>query len=331
MSASDARRSAGSDVIGVDLVGGLRVRVGGTVLGPRQLGGTKPRRLLLALVLSRGVPVSKERLVSMLWDADRPVACTATLETYVCVLRKRLQPASSPRTSPIETRSGCYSIDMSRLDLDTARHDDLASAALDPAVSPEAAVGRLHESLAVAAWPLLPGEASIAWLDDARRAHEEQVRQRLVAAAEKVAPVAPEEAARWARTALDIDPLDEQAWHAYLLSKVLSGEHAAGLRAYDTCRRLLADELGCAPGPRLQALYVRLLGGVDGGDEELGSLIDAVVRLHHAHRAASVQGSWSLPGEGPSGISVDQARRSLTALLRRAPAQRPRLVHSASA
>ena len=64
MSAVHDHRCTESDLIGVDLVGGLRVRVGETVLGPRQLGGTKPRRLLLALVLSRGEPVSKDRLVS---------------------------------------------------------------------------------------------------------------------------------------------------------------------------------------------------------------------------------------------------------------------------
>ncbi len=46
-------------------------------------------------------------------------------------------------------------------------------------------------------------------------------------------------------------------------------------------------ELGCAPGPSLQALYVRLLRGAHEDDEELSQLLDAVVRLHRASQLGS--------------------------------------------
>ena len=324
MTAAQARRQ-GDDHVSVDLVGGLRVRVGPVALGPRQLGGTKPRRLLLALLLARGAPVSKDRLVSLLWDDALPVACTATVETYICVLRKRLQPQTPSRTSLIETRAGGYRIDMSRVDLDVARCDLLAARALHPSVTPEAAVGPLRESLVSAGAPLLPDEPAVDWLEAARDAHDHRVRDRLVAAAEKVAGVAPDDAARWARIALDADPLDESAWHAYLRSKELSGEHAEGLRAYDQCRRRFADELGCAPGARLQELYGRLLAGADEGEHDLGSLIEAVVRLHHATREGRPSDSaWNA-------VSLEQARRTLAALLVGGAGPRRSIVHRASA
>ena len=61
-----------------------------------------------------------------------------------------------------------------------------------------------------------------------------------------------------------------------------SGHHADGLRAYDRCRRLFNAELGCAPGPRLQAVYVRLLRGANEDNSELSQLFDALVKVHAA-------------------------------------------------
>jgi hypothetical protein len=71
-----------SGCISVDLLGGLRVRAGGTSMGARELGGTKPRRVLLALLLHRGSPVSKDRLVSLLWGGSAP--SWAVLRDRVC-------------------------------------------------------------------------------------------------------------------------------------------------------------------------------------------------------------------------------------------------------
>ena len=80
------------------------------------------------------------------------------------------------------------------------------------------------------------------------------------------------------------DPLDESAWYALLQNMEAHGHHARGLQAYEQCRGVFATELGCAPGPVLQALYVRLLRGANENDEELSLLLDAVITLHRARR-----------------------------------------------
>jgi len=144
--------------ISVDLFGGLRVRAGGRLIGPRELGGTKPRHVLLALLLHRGAPVSKDRLISVLWGASPPSCATATLEGYVCVLRKKLQPAQTVRASLISTVAGHYAIDMGRVDLDLVRYEHLVSAALDPATSPADALPMLQQAMSLAESPLLPEE-----------------------------------------------------------------------------------------------------------------------------------------------------------------------------
>jgi hypothetical protein len=70
--------------ISVDLLGGLCVRAGGVSMGPRELGGAKPRHVLVALLLNRGRPVSKDRLVTLLWGGSPPSCAIVTLRV-TCV------------------------------------------------------------------------------------------------------------------------------------------------------------------------------------------------------------------------------------------------------
>jgi DNA-binding SARP family transcriptional activator len=316
--ANDSAAESISASISVDLLGGLQIRTGNLILGPRQLGGTKPRHVLLALLLNRGAPVPKERLISLLWGDRRPAGATATLETYICVLRKKLQPNQPARSSLIRTAAGCYAIDMGRVELDLARYEDAMAAAMHPDVSPLDALAPLREALALAGTAFLPEEADTEWLGETRRIHAQRVQESLVAAAAKVAHIAPADSALWSRQALDSDPLDEAAWYTYLLSKVSSGQHADGLRAYDRCRRLFASELGCAPGPGLQELYERLLLEANKEDDELRCLFDAVLRLHNASADDSTlpAGKDGFDCAEAEGCSVEQACRRLDGLLR---------------
>ncbi len=305
--------------ISVDLLGGLRVRTGQTTIGPRELGGTKLRRVLIALLLQRGSPVSKDRLVSLLWEGSPPNGPTATLESYVCVLRKTLQPCHERRTSLITTAAGCYSIDMSRVDLDLVRYERLMAEALQPDASAIEALPRLQQAISLAKSPLLPDELDCEWLNDFRRIHDQNVRKGLIAAANKVAGLSSGSAEEWARLALEGDPLDESAWQALLRSMEISGQHADGLRAYDSCRRLFASELGCAPGPGLQALYVRLLRGANEGNRELSQLLDALVTVHEAtqpdpHPSARMRPRGGRNAKEQTG-SLRQACRALETLL----------------
>ena len=310
----------GGSSISVDLLGGLRVRAGETTMGPRDFGGAKPRRILLALLLQRGAPIAKDRLASMLWEGSPPSCAKATLEAYICVLRKKLQPRQGVRASLITTVAGCYAIDMSRVELDVLRYERLISSALQPATSTTDALPMLYQAMALAELPLLPEEIDSDWLDDARRVHSQNVHKHLIAAANKVAGLRCGSAVIWAGQAVQGDPLNESAWHALLAALEANGQHADGLRAYNQCRRLFAEELGCAPGPGLQKLYVRLLRGANEDNEELSQLLDAVVRLHLASQLGGGPPASALDSGLSEKIgqtsSVDQAFRALNLLLR---------------
>lgn len=290
-------------------------------ISPRELGGTKSRRVLLALLLHRGSPVPKDLLVTLLWEGSPPPGAMATLESYVCVLRKKLQPCHRSRSSLITTTAGCYAIDMSRVDLDLVRYERLLAAALKPGTTAADALPMLQQAMAMAESPLLPEEINCEWLDEERRSHTQSVVRDHVAAADKVARLQSGSAQRWARVALDEDPLDESAWQALLLGMEASGQHAEGLRAYDQCRRLFAAELGCSPGPMLRQQYVRLLQGANEHDDGLTLLFDAVVRLHATSQPGSRPPQWALGDARHDArgqvATIAQARRTLELLLSR--------------
>ena len=126
---------------------------------------------------------------------------------------------------------------------------------------------------------------------------------------------------------MEQDPLDESAWQALLQNMEAHGHHARGLQAYEQCSSVFATELGCAPGPVLQALYLRLLRGAHEDDDELRLLIEAVIRLHTARRSGlrspgHDRGSEGRETSGPRG-STGQAYRALNQLLRTVGARNP--------
>ncbi|WP_374969515.1 BTAD domain-containing putative transcriptional regulator [Terrabacter sp. BE26] len=263
----------------VQLCGGLRVTAGGRSLGPRQLGGAKPRQILVALLLRREQAVSKASLVELLWADTPPAGAMSTLEGYVSLLRKRLDTVSAGLGRAVRTVPGGYLLDLAGIEVDVHRFRDLSARAR---ARGGADVVRLYaEALDVVGGALLPDEG-LDWVVEARRRLGTELLQVLDEAAEAALAEADlEQAHRWARRALASNPFDEKAWRVVLESCRRRGLHAEGLRAYDECRRLFADELGCTPGPGIREVFARLLESVRQVDDDpLAALVDAVVRLH---------------------------------------------------
>ena len=70
-----------------------------------------------------------------------------------------------------------------------------------------------------------------------------------------------DEAARWARRQLEIEPYREQAHRQLMTVLALGGDRSTALAAYEACRRLLSQELGCEPEDETQTLCARIRDG----------------------------------------------------------------------
>jgi DNA-binding SARP family transcriptional activator len=87
------------------MFGPLQLDLAGDRRGPRDLGGVKPKQLLEILLLERERMVPKDRLADLLWGERLPQRVTATIESYVSVLRRALDDGSGLRGSRADTRA----------------------------------------------------------------------------------------------------------------------------------------------------------------------------------------------------------------------------------
>ncbi|TFC93941.1 MULTISPECIES: BTAD domain-containing putative transcriptional regulator [Cryobacterium] len=299
----------------IRILGTLRIDRSGTRLSAHDLGGTKPRQILELLLLQLGRPLSKERLIALLWDGHPPAEALPTLESYVCVLRRHLQPGSS-RTGPLQTVNGGYVIERSLVELDLDRFDTLYRHAQQS----DAATGlpMLREALTLATAPLLGDELLPLWAAEERALHSARVSAARIMAAESASALClAEEAVGWAHLALVDDPLNEHAWTALVLGLEQAGRPAEGLQAYESFRQALDRELGCAPGGILRAAQVRLLQAT--ADGELSYVLAALLMLHDQHRRATrpVVGATHPHADLPARESLREAGKVVDSFLRR--------------
>ncbi|GAB3526269.1 AfsR/SARP family transcriptional regulator [Arthrobacter monumenti] len=317
MSASKAQTAEG--FIHVKVLGELQIRRGDAVLRARDFGGRKPRQILEILILNRGTPVSKHRLVDLVWGDAAPPEALPTLESYISILRRRIQPGLS-KNGPLRTVAAGYIIDRNLIDLDLDRFN----AAIDKAQHAPAAEAypSLLEALAMAAEPLLADEYTAEWAEAERQTHTTRLGWAMVAAANAANQIGQsEDAIRLAHRAIDADKLDENAWSALLEALENAGRHAEALHAYEQCRQLFIEELGCTPGPSLQKIHRDLLQGAADSDDSLSELVSALLCLH-AHTAPKVPSIDAPPvlvaGAAPGDELLREASRVLSRLLKQA-------------
>jgi len=241
----------------ISVLGPLTIRRGDVELRANDLGGPKPRQVLEILLLNLGSAVSKTRIMDLLWGGNHPAVALPTLESYVSVLRRNLQPGSG-RTGPLRTVTGGYAIDRSLVELDLDHFDSLIRKASHAA--PAAALALLSEALELGSAPLLGDELLPAWAEEERALHTARVALARVQAAECALAIGEaDKAIAWGLAATNEDPLNERGWNVLILGLERNGQDNEALRAFERCRRIMDAELGCTPSPALKQAQARLL------------------------------------------------------------------------
>ncbi|MEU4744294.1 BTAD domain-containing putative transcriptional regulator [Actinosynnema sp. NPDC023658] len=242
-----------------ELLGGVRARVGGDDL---DIGHTRRRSVLAALLLEAGRPVPAERLVDRVWGERPPLRAKETLYGYVSKLRAA--------GIDIQRGPGGYLLDTDRVDLVEFR-----ALAEQARTAPDERAAELYDR----ALRLWRGDA----LDGLDSPWFAQVREALHAERAAVELDRNDVAIRLGdhaallpalRRATRADPLDERLAGQLVLALHLSGRSSEALRHYDALRRTLADELGTDPGKPLQDLHLRVLGHQDAQPAD-ATLVDA--------------------------------------------------------
>ncbi|HEX7133104.1 MAG TPA: BTAD domain-containing putative transcriptional regulator [Iamia sp.] len=317
--------------LGFTLLGGVGARRDGVDVA---LGGAKPRALLGLLLLDPGRVVPLDRIVDAVWAGQPPAQAEVSVRGYVSKLRRALEPEGDGSVLP--WRDGGYLVAASPETVDLHRFEaavDAGLAALGAGRADEAHVLLIAAEAEWAGPPfgaladVLDVDAVVARLV-ARRAEATEALLRVrLARGEHVAAL-PDLAA-----AVAADPLREgvQALHALALYR--AGRPVDALRAIETARRTLAEEVGVDPGPELRDLEARVLAHdptlawtpppepESGAGELLVGRDTEVARLLALHGGG---GGAAVVGGGPGVGKTALVRRAAATLARDAVVARGR-------
>ena len=231
------------------LLGPLEVRSEGVVL---QLGGPKQRALLALLLVDAGRAVSTDRLIDALWGENPPRTATTSLQNFVSQLRKHLGP------DLLVTKPPGYLLRVEPLQLDVNRVHALLAEARE--ALPGERATKLRDALDLWRGPPLEefgfegfAQGEIARLQELRLTLlEERIDADIEAgrAGEVVGELV---------ALVGEHPLRERFREQLMLALYRSGRQAEALDAFQEGRRVLVEELGIDPSPRLQQLHAAIL------------------------------------------------------------------------
>lgn len=245
----------------IRLFGPLSVTIGERRLGPRDFDGVKPKQLLEILLIGRGNPVPKDRLAELLWGDDLPQNVSASVETYVSVLRRSLDPVGDVGRRLILTQREAYSVDLSRIDLDLDEFNHNLEQA-------ESSSGKerqryLERALTLAKEELLADEPYAEWAVRLRDHYEQRVGEAAVEAARTAAESSEWKSAhRLAERAISVDPWNEPAYRLSMIALVGRGRRHDALRTFGRLEGAL-EELGVEPEASTLGLVSDIRSGAD--------------------------------------------------------------------
>jgi ABC-type transport system substrate-binding protein/DNA-binding SARP family transcriptional activator len=232
------------------LLGPVQATRDGASIG---LGGPKQRSLLAMLLLARGRPVSRDRLIEGIWGEAPPDSASATLDSYISRLRRALG------AERVERRPPGYALRLEQDELDLDRFDALVAEALNVGDSVQRAQV-LREALAVWRGPALadllyePFAATEARRLELRRL--EALEQRIDADLE--AGLGPELVGELDALVAE-HGLRERLVGQQMLALYRAGRQADALAAYRAARERLSAGLGLEPSGDLRLLEQRIL------------------------------------------------------------------------
>jgi predicted ATPase/DNA-binding SARP family transcriptional activator len=322
------QREAGSSsgpVLGVDVLGPLRLEVGGAEV---DVPGSKRRAVLALLTMASPHTVSADRLVDGVWPDEPPASARGALQSHVSRIRGHLREAAAR----LGADGGGYRLHLEPYEVDANRAEALVHEACEVATADPTKA----RELAARARALWRGKALdefgdveplVAW---GRALEELHLAAADVLAECALAIGAGGEAAHVAAENVAAEPLREGSVLLLMRSLAHAGRCADALRAGHDYRRRLADEAGLEPTPALAELEHVIASGsvrrpVDaavvtvpprvvpappsaliGRDAELAG----VARLIESERLVTLVGPG---GVGKTHLALEAARRAQTA------------------
>lgn len=242
-----------------------------------RFGSAKAQGLLSYLVMTAGQPQSRAVLATMFWPEKSESAASHNLRQAISKLRQLLAYAGpGEETTPpflLVTRQTIQFNPVSDYDLDV---DRFLEALHD---------GRQEEAAVLYRGDLLAGMIiDSAPFEEWRRQRQEQLHdlaRKLIGelTERSLNQEMFEQAQRWARRQLELEPWSEKAHQNLMRALWLAGERGAALAQFEACRQILAVELGVQPQAETQQLAQQIREGQS--SQRLSILMEAEPPTQH--------------------------------------------------
>jgi len=264
-------------MIHIALLGPLELRVGDE---PVPVGGPGRRALVASLALNHGCVVPVQHLVDVIWDDDPPATAVTKVQGHVYALRRELSRLGGREVAEaLRTRAPGYLLDCSASATDLADFVELTAApAASDAADPRERVVALRRALdlwrgpacADVGSPLI--QAMAVRLEERRMSAVEDLAEALFALHRFG------EALDELDRLVKVEPFRERAWEQIMRGHLALGHPAAALASYREVRRVLATELGIAPGERIRRLARAIArpGAPERGGPERGTVSETL-------------------------------------------------------
>lgn len=249
-------------LVRVTVAGRVGIEAAGVHTGEAGLG--RLGRLALAyLVCERHRPVARDELADVLWGEDLPASWEQLIRGLTSKMRATLSHAGLDPAISLTSALGAYQIHLpAGAVLDVEEAADALEAAAAALARGDAAGARCRASgaVAVASRQFLPA-AKGTWVERKQaELRELHLRALEVVARATAADGLWGESIDAAEGAIAIEPFRESAYLALMDAHAGAGSRGEAMRAYERCRRVLAEELGVAPSPQTEAAFLALLG-----------------------------------------------------------------------
>ena len=242
----------------IRLFGPLSIQDGARSLGPRDLGGVRPKQVLEILLAARGHQVPTDRLAELLWGRQPPRNVAGSLQTFVSMLRRRLTTNRERARALVVTEPEAYRFAPELVSLDLDRVDEL----LERSAHEPTRVARslLEQALELVRGDVLEDEPYSTWAVDLRGSYQGRVLgAHLEAADAALAELDFAPALAHAEAAAAFDGFGERAQRTQMLALYALGRSHEALSRYRSFRGRLDEELGLAPAPETRAVETAII------------------------------------------------------------------------
>jgi DNA-binding SARP family transcriptional activator len=242
----------------IRVLGPLLIHDGDRDIGPRDLGGVRPKQVLEILLAARGHRVPVDRLIDHLWGEQPPRNAAGSLQTFVSVLRRRLSPDRELARRLVATEPEAYRFATGLILFDLDRFDELLEqSGRQPT---RAARTSLETALDLVRGEAFEDEPYAAWAADLRGSYQGRILgARLDAAELALAERDLSGALAQSEAAAALDRFSERAQRSEMLALYALGRGSEALDRYRAFRRRLDDELGLGPGDEARSLESAIL------------------------------------------------------------------------